>query len=170
MGEARSTVQVTRYVSVKRSFSIKLSILRIPSDTPRENQFRSSSETGVKVFFCYLDCIVVRFCLNSLVNFAKRFCWLLIRLGLAEGIGGGGGGKERASVPIKCFKIIKNGRERNCEKVAKTVKKSVNLTRNKRRLRTGTLLKRRVKMWLWRRKLINVTWEWWDMLERTILA
>lgn len=32
------------------------------------------------------------------------------------------------------------------------------------------LLKRRVKMWLWRRKLINVTWEWWDMFERTILA
>ena len=53
-------------------------------------------------------------------------------------MGGGGGGKERASVPSKCFKIIKNGRERNCEKVEKTVNKSVNFTRNKRRLRTGT--------------------------------
>ena len=74
MGEARSMVQLTRYVSVKRPFSIKLSILRIPSDTPRENQFRSSSETGVKGFFCYVDCVVVRFCLNSLVNFAKHFC------------------------------------------------------------------------------------------------
>ena len=51
MGEARSIVQLTRYVSVKRPFSIKLSILRIPSDTPRDNQFRSSSETGVKGFF-----------------------------------------------------------------------------------------------------------------------
>ena len=50
MGEARSIVQLTRYVSVKRPFSIKLSILRIPSDTPRDNQFRSSSETGVKGF------------------------------------------------------------------------------------------------------------------------
>ena len=74
MGEALSMVQLGRYVSVTRPFSIKPSILRIPSDIPRENQFRSFSETGVKVFFCYVDCLVVRFCLNSLVNFAKRFC------------------------------------------------------------------------------------------------
>ena len=44
MGEARSMVQLHRYVSV-RPFSIKPSILLIPSDTPRENQFRSSSES-----------------------------------------------------------------------------------------------------------------------------
>ena len=75
MGEALSMVQLGRYVSVTRPFSIKPSILRIPSDTPRENQFRSFSETGVKgFFFCYVDCLVFRFCLNSLVNFAKRFC------------------------------------------------------------------------------------------------
>ena len=76
MGKARSIVQLGRYVSVTRPFLIKPSILRIPSNTPRENQFRSFSETGVKgfFFFCYVDCLVVRFCLNSLVNFAKRFC------------------------------------------------------------------------------------------------
>ena len=137
MGEARSMVQLGRYVSVTRPFSIKLSILRIPSDTPRENQFRSFSETGVKVFFfCYVDCLVVQFCLNSLVNFAKHFCWLFIRLGSGEGIGRGGG-RGRASVPIKCVKIIENGRERNCEKVTKTEKKSVNFDGNKHRLRTG---------------------------------
>ena len=45
-------VQLGRYVSVTRLLSIKPSILRIPSDNPRENQFRSSSEKGVKgVFF-----------------------------------------------------------------------------------------------------------------------
>ena len=70
MGEARSTVQVTRYVSVTRSFSIKLSILRIPSDTPRENQFRSSSETGVKVFF--LLCGLYRG--SVLFEFVSEFC------------------------------------------------------------------------------------------------
>ena len=77
---------------------------------------------------------MVRFCLNSLVNFAKRFCYIFIRLGSGEGIG-----RERkgASVPIKCVKIIKNERERNREKVTKTEKKSVNLDGNKR-LRTGT--------------------------------
>ena len=64
--------QLGRYVSVTRLLSIKPSILRIPSDTPRENQFRSSSEKGEKgVFF---GCFVVWFCLNSLLNFAKRFC------------------------------------------------------------------------------------------------
>ena len=40
---------------------------------------------------------------------------------------GGGGG---ASVPIKCVKIIKNGRERNRKKVTKTEKKNVNLDGN----------------------------------------
>ena len=80
---------------------------------------------------------MVRFCLNSLVNFAKRFCYIFIRLGSGEGIGRGrrGGG---ASVPIKCVKIIENGRERNREKVTKTEKKSVNFDGNKHRLRTGT--------------------------------
>ena len=94
MGEARSMVQLDRYVGVTRPFSIKPSILRIPSDTTRENQFRSSSETAVKVFFffCYVDCIVVWFCLNSLVNFAKRFSRHFIRLGSGEGIGRGFGG------------------------------------------------------------------------------
>ena len=43
-----------------------------------------------------------------------------------------------ASVSIKCVKIIKNGRERNREKVTKTEKKSVNFDGNKHRLRTGT--------------------------------
>ena len=78
---------------------------------------------------------MVRFCLNSLVNFAKRFCYIFIRLGSGEGIG-----RERkeASVPIKCVKIIENGRERNREKVTKTEKKSVNFDGNKHRLRTGT--------------------------------
>ena len=80
---------------------------------------------------------MVRFCLNSLVNFAKRFCYIFIRLGSGEGIGRGrrGGG---ASVPIKCVKIIKNGRERNRKKVTNTEKKSVNFDGNKHRLRTGT--------------------------------
>ena len=32
----------------------------------------------------------------------------------------GGGGGEGASVPIKCFNIIKKGRERNHEKATKT--------------------------------------------------
>ena len=43
-----------------------------------------------------------------------------------------------ASVPIKCVKIIKNGRERNRKKVTKTERKSVNFDGNKHRLRTGT--------------------------------
>ena len=57
-----------------------------------------------------------------------------------RGAGGGGG---RASVPIKCVKIIENGRERNCEKVTKTEKKSVNFDGNKHRLRTGMHRKHR---------------------------
>ena len=35
-------------------------------------------------FFC-VDCVVVWFCFNSSVNFAKHFCWLVIRLGSNEG-------------------------------------------------------------------------------------
>ena len=54
MGKARSIVQLGRYVSVTRPFLIKPSILRIPSNTPRENQFRSFSETGVKGFFFFV--------------------------------------------------------------------------------------------------------------------
>ena len=55
------------------------------------------------------------------------------------------GGRGGASVPIKCVKIIKNGRERNREKVTKTEKKSVNFDGNKQRLRTGTESTNRVK-------------------------
>ena len=54
---------------------------------------------------------------------------------IVRGAGGGGG---RASVPIKCVKIIENGRERNREKVTKTEKKSVNFDGKKHRLCTGT--------------------------------
>lgn len=54
-------VQLGRYVSVTRLLSIKPSILRIPSDTPRENQFRSSSEKGVKGVFFSLLCGLVLF-------------------------------------------------------------------------------------------------------------
>ena len=42
-------------------------------------------------FFYFVDCVVVWFCFNSSVNFAKHFCWLVIRLGSEEGIGAGGG-------------------------------------------------------------------------------
>ena len=70
MGEARSMVQLGRYVSVTRPFSIKPSILRIPSDTPRENQFRSFSETGVKGFF--LLCGLSRG--SVLFEFVSEFC------------------------------------------------------------------------------------------------
>ena len=71
MGEARSMVQLGRYVSVTRPFSIKPSILRIPSDTPRENQFRSFSETGVKGFF-FLLCGLSRG--SVLFEFVSEFC------------------------------------------------------------------------------------------------
>ena len=47
--------------SLTRPSSIKPSILRIPSDTPRVNGFHSSCETGVKGVR-YVDCIVVWFC------------------------------------------------------------------------------------------------------------
>ena len=70
MGEARSMVQLDRYVGVTRPFSIKPSILRIPSDTTRENQFRSSSETAVKVFF--LLCGLYRGLV--LFEFVSEFC------------------------------------------------------------------------------------------------
>ena len=70
MGEALSMVQLGRYVSVTRPFSIKPSILRIPNDTPRENQFRSFSETGVKVFF--LLCGLSRG--SVLFEFVSEFC------------------------------------------------------------------------------------------------
>ena len=52
-------------------------------------KFQPSSETGVKdVFFNSVDCVVVFFVfVNSSVNFAKHFCWLVIRLGSEEGIG-----------------------------------------------------------------------------------
>ena len=69
MGEARSMVQLGLYVSVTRPFSIKPSILRIPSDT-RENQFRSSSETWVKGFF--LLCGLSRG--SVLFEFVSEFC------------------------------------------------------------------------------------------------
>ena len=54
-------------------------------------KFQRSSETGVKgvFFFYFVDCVVVWFCFNSSVNFAKHFCWLVIRLGSEEGIGAG---------------------------------------------------------------------------------
>ena len=58
--------------------------------------------------------------------------------GKGYGRGGGEAGGGGASVPIKCVKIIKNGRERNREKVTKTEEKSVNFDGNKQRLRTGT--------------------------------
>ena len=73
MGEARSMVQLDRYVVVTRSFSIKPSILRIPSDTTRENQFRPSSETAVKVFFCYVDCTVDLVLFEFVSEFCKAF-------------------------------------------------------------------------------------------------
>ena len=60
-------VQLGRYVSVARLLSIKHSILRIPSDNPRENQFRSSSEKGVKGVF-FLLCGLVLF------EFVSEFC------------------------------------------------------------------------------------------------
>ena len=41
-------------------------------------------------FFYFVDCVVVWFCFNSSVNFAKHLCWLVIRLGSEEGIGAGG--------------------------------------------------------------------------------
>ena len=43
---------------------------------------------------------------------------------------GGGGGKEGASVPIKCVKIIKKRTRKKSRKVAKTEKKIVNLDGN----------------------------------------
>ena len=63
------------------------------------------------------------------MNFAKYFCWLVIWLRPGEGMGRGQGGMW-ASDPIKCNIIIKRGRERNREKVAKNEKKSVNLDGN----------------------------------------
>ena len=89
---------------------------------------RPSSDTGVKrvFFFYFVDCVVVWFCFNSSVNFAKHFCWLVIRLGSKEGRGRGGG----ASDPIKYVKTINKGCETNRKKIAETEKKSVNLDRN----------------------------------------
>ena len=113
-------VQLTRYVSVTRPFSIKLSILRIPSDTLRENQFRSSSETGGKVFFFVMWTV-------SWFEFVSEFCKAFL---LTEGWG-------EASDLIKCVKIVRRGRERNRERVSKTEKKSVNLVGNKHGLPYG---------------------------------
>ena len=73
MGEARSMVQLDRYVVVTRSFSIKPSILRIPSDTTRENQFRPSSETVVNGFFGYVDCTVDLVLFELVSEFCKAF-------------------------------------------------------------------------------------------------
>ena len=53
-------------------------------------KFQPSSDTGAKgAFFNFMDCAVVCFFffVNSSVNFAKHFCWLVIRLGSEEGIG-----------------------------------------------------------------------------------
>ena len=69
------------------------------------------------------------FCKAFLLN----FYWVRFR-----GRDRAGGGRGRASVPIKYVKIIENGRERNRENVTKTEKKSVNFDGNKHRLRTGT--------------------------------
>ena len=57
-------------------------------------KFQPSSETWVKGVFFFVDCVVVCFVffVNSSVNFAKYFCWLVIRLGSKEGIGRGGFG------------------------------------------------------------------------------
>ena len=59
------------------------------------------------------------------MNFAKHFCWLVIRLGSKEGRGRGG-----ASDPIKYVKTINKGCETNRKKIAETEKKSVNLDGN----------------------------------------
>ena len=70
---------------------------------------------GKGYFLNVVDCVVVWFCFNSSVNFAKHFCWLVIRLG---------------SDLIKCVKIINKGCETNRKKVAETEKKIVNLEGN----------------------------------------
>ena len=76
-----------------------------------------------------MDCVVVWFCFNSSANFAKHFCWLVIRLDSEEGIGAGGGGGG-ASDLIKCVKIINKGCETNRKEVAENEKKNVNLDGN----------------------------------------
>ena len=71
-------------------------------------KFHPSSDTGVKGVFLILFCGLCRslVCFNSSVNFAKHFCWLVIRLGSKEGIPRG------ASDLIKCVKIINRGTQR----------------------------------------------------------
>ena len=64
-----------------------------------------------------MDCVVVWFCFNSSVNFAKHFCWLVIRLRSKEWIVRG------ASDLIKCVKIINKDCETNRKKIAETEKK-----------------------------------------------
>ena len=72
-------------------------------------------EQGKGFFFYFVDGVVVCFCFNSSVNFAKHFCWLVIRLG---------------SDLIKSVKIINKSCKKNRKKATETEKKNVNLDGN----------------------------------------